>query len=91
MRKFAFIMAAAVCLTAGSALTVDTASAQSIVIGVGQQRDHNWRDDRNWSDSRWRSDRGFRSFGRSCRMVTVTTRTMLSNGRVMVRRTQRCR
>ncbi len=89
MRKFAFIMAAAVCLTAGSALVTDTASAQSVTIGIGE-RDH-WRDRDHRRDGWNRWDNGYRSYGRDCRMVTVTTRTKLANGRVIIKRTQRCR
>jgi hypothetical protein len=100
MRKFVLILAAAVCLTAGSAITKDTASAQSATVTIGTGDRDNWRDARSYrrGDSRTyrsnryqRSDRRYRasrSYARNCRIVT--TRTRLASGRVIIRKMERC-
>ncbi len=65
-----------------------------------ESRDDESRDGRRRDGRRDESRDGRRDFasdriivrrGGDCRMVTVTTRTMLSNGRVIIRRAQRCR
>lgn len=87
MRKLVYVLMAAACLTTGAAWTTETASAQNLTIGIGDNNHRNYRDSRSYRNDRW-DHRARRSYARDCRMVTV--RTQLASGRVIIRKTQRC-
>ncbi len=94
MRKLTLIMAAAACLTVGTAVTASFTPAESATLSVRIGDRDSDRDDyrgRHWSNGRWYSDswwRAHHSYARDCRIVTV--RKKLGNGHIVIRRERRC-
>lgn len=95
MKKLACLMAAAACLTVGPAV------AQSARITVGVDDGYSSRgrvvvrDNDRWHHNRWRAHRSYasdriviRSNPDYCR--TVTVRTKLANGTVIIKKQRRC-